>query len=186
MKDVQATLRRIDEEITASRQEIARQQINIVRLEDTRRVLMGLAEADQEAAAHRVADRGNVLPGSHARPVLIVRKIGSGDASEMVDGAHSDAPLGIVASGKRKGQPRVRKSRSGATELRERVLRVVEPGGKPISPKEIGNNIGLPAREEVRKPLWNQLYQMRVKGLIERDEVGRYYRPAEARQQAAG
>jgi hypothetical protein len=71
-----------------------------------------------------------------------------------------------------------------AADLRERILKVVEPGDEPMDPKEIGNNIGLSTNEEVRKPLWNQLYQMRQKGLLLRDAEGRYYREPE-RQQAA-
>lgn len=189
MKDIQTMLRRLDEEITGSRQEIARQQVNIARLEDTRRVLMGLAEADQEAQAHRAADRQHVIPGSHARPVLVVRKTGTGEAMEDV------SPLGVVASGKRKGLPRLRPGVKGRkhkvpggtlmSDLRERVLRVVEPGEEPMSPKDIGNNIGLSTKEEDRKPLWNTLYQMRVKGMLERDSEGRYFRPAQAEAQQA-
>src|SRR5580765_7905988 len=79
MKDVDAMLRRIDQEIVQHRQEIAGRQVAIARLEDSRKVLQGLVEGDQIAAEMARAERG-AAPGQingHARPMLIVRRTGS-------------------------------------------------------------------------------------------------------------
>ena len=74
----QATIRRLDEEITGRRQQIAALQVEIARLEDSRRVFMSLMEADQHATETR-AQRAEGPPpglsnGSHGKPMLIVRK----------------------------------------------------------------------------------------------------------------
>src|SRR5688572_14989607 len=78
MKDISATLRRIDEEITGWRQQIARARNEIGRLEETRLTILGLAEADQ--AAHHAGGPA-LLPGSAAHPQLIVRRTGGEDGS---------------------------------------------------------------------------------------------------------
>ncbi len=52
------------------------------------------------------------------------------------------------------------------------------PGEAPISPKAIGNYLGLSTKEDARKPLWNALYQMRIEGSLSRNDEGQYYRPA--------
>lgn len=180
MKVDQSILRRLDQELIGHQQQIAMHQVEIARLQDTRRLLMGLVEDDQ-AAADRAKAGPELLPGSHAKPMLIVRKVGSGEADQSDN-------LGIVASGRRKGLPRLRKGRSGVkmkpkgqrplTRLKSRVLDAVEPGGKAISPRDLGDQLGLSRDDADRKPLWNTLYQMRQKGLIKRDQIGQYYRPA--------
>lgn len=139
MKDITATLRRIDEELTATRQQIAALQVSIVRLEDTRRVLMGLAEADQAAEAHR---GDALLPGSSARPQLIVR------------------PTGTI-NGKK-----VRRKRS-RSEMRDRIL-ILLKHGKPMTTAEIGDALDLPKGEAYRKPMSNALYNMRITGMVDR------------------
>lgn len=179
------TLRRIDDEITTCRQEIARQQVNIARLEDTRRVLMGLEEADQTAQQMRKEDRQSVIAGSSARPMLVVRRIA--EDAPPVDPA--SAPMGVVTAGPRKGLPRMRPARgkgkpSVSGSIRQRILEFLQPGDEPISSHDLGNNLGIPMGEEARKPMSNALYQLRANGAIQRDEQKRYYRPAAAQDEA--
>ena len=184
MSNTQQMLRRIDDEITLNRQEIARRQVDIARLEDTRRVLMGLEETDQAAAEARKSAHAGLIPGSSGKPVLIVRKVGSG---HDING--HEAPLGIVASGKRKGLPRLKKVRkdkgmkhgkqgSEIGKMRRRILDFLKPGDEPIASADLAANLGLPIGEDHRKPMQNALYHMRVNGLIQRDPQGRYYLPA--------
>ena len=145
MKDISATLRRIDEEINGTRQQIAALQVNIVRLEDTRRVIMGLAEADQ-AASH--PHPGEVLlPGSHARPELIVRPTtGAGSINGQPHRA---------GAGKKRG-------RNASGELRQRILGLLQDG--PMTSGDLADNLGLPRGQQFRKPMANVLYNMRKKG----------------------
>src|SRR5207249_2226922 len=72
--DIQSTLRRLDEEIVGHKQQIARSQVEIARLQDTRMVLMRLAEDDIAHAEAERAERAGMIAGEHAKPVLIVRK----------------------------------------------------------------------------------------------------------------
>ena len=156
MKDIQATLRRIDDEITFCRQEIARQQVSIVRLEDTRRVLMGIAESDQASREAGTAERLGAINGSHARPEIIVRKIGTVDK-------------------------KARKPRAGAigesTMMRQKILDVLKG---PMTPAEIGDKLGIPRGEEHRKVMHNALYTLRIRGKLDRvgggngDRTARY------------
>lgn len=179
MKDMQAMLRRLDEEIIGHQQQIAMHQVEMVRAQDARRLLMGLAEADHDAAQSAAMQRQGVIPGAHSKPMLIVRKVGSGEPE--MSSERTERELGIVEGGKRKGLPRLRPARKGTkavlTDLRERILKVVTPGEEPMGPREIGNNIGLSTKEQDRKPMWNALYQMKLKGVLQRDAEGRYYRP---------
>lgn len=156
----QQTLRRIDEEITFNRQQIARLQVDIVRLEDTRRVLMGLEEADAQAAAHRKADRENLIAGSAGKPVLIVRPTTDEKPKKS-----------------RRGGARKRGSESVSGKMRERILAMMKPGGEPMTSSEIGTALGIPKGDEPRKPLNNALYTLRVSGSLKRDEAHRYYVP---------
>ena len=160
MKDIQATLRRLDEEITSNRQQIAALQVGIMRLEDTRRVLMGISEADAFAAERRASGIDLLTPGSTAQPQLIVRKIGS------------DKPR-KPGSGKRGG----RGGTNEAGEAREAILKVV--GKLPMLPKEIGTAIGLPKGEnKARKTMWNAIYHLHRTKTLHRTAEGRYFRPA--------
>lgn len=188
MSDTTKILRRLDEEIIYCNQQIAALQVRIVTAQNSRRFIMGLEEDDQAAQAMRREANAALNGRAFDKPMLIVRKANSGDDPNFRGDIYEaqPPPLGIVASGKRKGLPRVRQPRAGtktypkkAKELRERVLNVVTPGEEPMSPKEIGNNIGLSVKEEDRKPLWNVLYNMKAKGLIQRNEKGDYFRPAE-------
>lgn len=191
---VAQTLRRIDDEITICRQEIARQQVNIARLEDTRRVLMSLEEADQEATGMRKAERLGVVAGSAGRPMLVVRKV-TEDAPPEDHATQLDAPKGIVTSGPRKGLPRLRSGReggkakakvvvgrknSGQSLIRDRILEVLLPGDEPMASSDLANYLGIPKSDEARKPMQNALYNLRVTGVLQRDDQRRYYRSAVA------
>lgn len=167
MKDVQATLRRIDEEITDRRQKIAYHQVEIARLEDTRTVLMGLAESDTDRARADREARGHVINGHHARPVLIARKEGSGGE----DGSASKA-----AKEGRKPPRRARGLPGGSTDFRRRILQLLK-NGEAMTSAEIGNHLGVPAGAEPRKPMGNALYHLRRTGILTRDGENRYHVP---------
>lgn len=180
-------LRRIDDELTYNRQQIALLRVKNAELEETRRTIMGLEEADQAAAEFRKAAHAGLVPGSSAKPLLVVRKATNGSAEK----ASEDAPLGYVTRGKRQGQPRLRRGRtgipnprkskrngtmSGSGKMREIILDLIKPGDDPIASNDLAEKLGLPVGEEARKPMQNALYQLRVAGALQRDEAKRYYR----------
>lgn len=172
MKDVQATLRRLDEEIVGHKQAIARHQVEIARLQDTRTVLMNLAESDIEAAqAHREERGAHITNGQHAKPVLIVRKTGSGD--------EGPPPTMHAKNGgeTKTSKPRRKLAGSVSGQFRERILKALEGADEPMASLEIGDYLGVPRGDEPRKPMSNALYQLRVKGEIVRDAQNRYSLP---------
>lgn len=173
MKDIASTLRRIDQEIDTQRKEILVRQALITQLEDSRKLFMGMVEADLTAT--QAPRQQQLAAGSMAKPVLIMRPMTE----------EPDAPKGIVASGKRKGLPRLRAPRGGTKvdrkalpAMRKRILEFIQPGDEPIASSELANNMGLPMGEVARKGMHNALFNMRTKGLLLRDDAGRYYRPA--------
>ena len=162
MKDVSATLRRIDEEINATRQEIARRQIDLVRLEDARRVIMGMAEADQAAGAHRAGPQ-LLEPGSHARPQLIVRPTGSG-----------------VGRGKWKRTPKPGTRKAAWTK---EIMAAVADGSAVTSAK-MGERLGLPLGA-ARHPLRELLKELVGDGVLVREGTVRSYNYSLARKEQA-
>ena len=185
MKDVHATLRRIDEEIVAHQQQIARSRVEISRLQETRIVLMNMAEGDAEAAQAHREGRPPVLAGDYARPVLIVRKTGTGDE----DGTASRAAKeGTNKSGNLRGMNnprgkkfggRTRASPKGSArgEYKRKVLELLANSDDPLTSREMAGYFGLPGGMEARKPLQNALFWMRASGVIHRDAEKRYFLP---------
>lgn len=158
MKDISPTLRRIDEEITATRQQIAALQVNIVRLEDARRVFMGMAEADQ---AHREAGgRAELLaPGSHARPQLIVRPTGSSEIN-----------------GKPFKRKRRRKRPQGTVRAQlEKGIVAALADGATLTSTEVADQIGIPPGNHERHPLREALRFMLHDGQLIRSGAPRHY-----------
>lgn len=174
MKDVQATLRRIDEEIVGHKQQIAMHQVELVRLQDTRNVLMGLAEADIAHAEASKAERVNarLMAGEHAKPMLIVRPTGSGE-DEPPKTVHAR-----VNGHKKADKPKKRRARAGSESaaMREKIMKVIDDD-TPMSSREIGDYLGLPRDEMARKAMSNALYQLKTKGELIRDGENRYHRP---------
>jgi len=179
--NMQAMLRQIDENIDRRRQHIAVLRVEISELEDSRKTLMRMAD-DQIAAAEYERQQKSLGAGSSAKPMLIVRK-----TSE--EGATDEAPLGIVAGGKRKGLPRLRTVHPGkksrrqrkrqTLELRDRIFAVIKPDAPPMPPREISDSLDVPREDEVaRKAVSNMLYRMRTMGDIQRDGRGSYFRSA--------
>lgn len=159
----QATLKRIDDEITQHRQQIAAHQVHIARLEDTRRVLMGLVEEDQTAAqARREGPPPTLTNGSHAKPMLIVRK------------TTQDAPPA------EKGKKKRTRDNSKRAQWRERVKAFFAEGDtEPMKAAELANYFGLAAgsKDKDRKDLQNALYYMAQAGALVKDDEGRYFAP---------
>lgn len=181
MKDIQATLRRLDEEIVGRKQQIAMHQVEIARLQDTRSLLMQLAEDDIAQAEAARAERAAMLPGEHAKPVLIVRKTGTGDeegsasqAAKYGKTVHARTNGTATKTEKPKKPRKVKASASG--QMRERIMSVMDPE-TPMSSREIGDFLGLPRDEEARKAMSNALYQLKVKGQLIRDGENRYAVP---------
>jgi hypothetical protein len=178
MKDVSATLRRIDEEITGHKQRIAYSQVEIMRLQDTRQVLARLVEDDQHAEQQAKLERLGVVGGEHAKPVLIVRQTGTGGedgaASKAVKNGTAvpaktkrDYTIDSAKYGRRSGKP------SESASYRKKVLETLAPDGVMTS-REIGDYLGLPRNEADRKAMSNALYQLRVNGDLVRDDQNRY------------
>jgi hypothetical protein len=176
MKGLNDTLRRIDQEIDHRRQQIAIQQVEIARLEDSRKTLMRLADDDIAAAQMAREQQQSLGRSSSAKPLLIVRQT-----------TEDEAPLGIVASGKRKGLPRKRRARGGqkmargsssSGKLRDLILATIKPGDEPIGSTDLADQLGLAEGQEARKPMQNALYVLRTTGKLLRDSDLRYYRPA--------
>jgi predicted phage tail protein len=168
--NVDAMLRRIDEEITQHNQEIAARQVAIMRLQDSRRVLMGLAEGDQIKAEMARAERAGAPAqiNGHAQPMLIVRRTGSGD----------EGPPPAEKKQRAKNRTGKRQYTSsheygGGAALRERVVELVKKTG-PIIGREIGNRLNIPKGAESRQPLSNALYELKRQGVLERDESKLY------------
>lgn len=194
--NVDAMLRRIDEEITGHRQEIAARQVAIARLEDSRRVLMGLAEGDQikaeMARAERVGAPAQI--NGHAQPMLIVRRVGSGDEGPPPASPKKKKPRDYERErelakarlgGREAGTEPPAKSRTGkrhytsshayggGAALREKVVELVKKTG-PIIGREIGNRLNIPTGTESRQPLSNALYELKRTGVLRRDESKLY------------
>jgi hypothetical protein len=187
MKDVQATLRRIDEQITAHTQSINRSRLEITRLQETRIVLMGLAEEDIiTAEAERQHRLGGGMNG-HAAPKLIVRPEGwNGLAGDEEDGsASAAAKYGLNKAGDTRGMhPKNREKRksplpnaqSGQGLFRIKVVKLLSDGEAMTYP-EMARYFGLPSSVKARKPLQNAVYNMARAGQLHRDAERRYSLP---------
>lgn len=181
MKDVSATLRRIDEEIVGHKQQIARSQVEIMRLQDTRQVLARLVEDDQHAEQAAKMERLGVLAGAHAKPELIVRMTGSGGE----DGSASKAAkAGTTMHAKAKRDYKVdsakygrRKKPSVSGAIREKIMAMMD-AETPMASREIGDYLGLPREETARKDMSNALYRLRLNGQLVRDDENRYQLPS--------
>lgn len=149
---VSAQLRRIDEEITSHRRQIAVHQIEIVRLEDARLVISALAEQDQARPA-----KGDQLHINGAqRPVLVVRKTAEEEPKPKKP--------------KKPRSERINDQRS-ASYWRDKIIEFMRGReGEPITSNEIGNYHGLPHGDKARKPVQNAFYYLRKKGVIRIDE----------------
>jgi hypothetical protein len=191
MKDVQGTLRRIDEQITQHNQNIARSRVEIARLQEARLVFAGLAEEDIIAAHAGKEERQGMINGAHARPVLIVRKVGSDEVmkqqAEGLNKAGNRRGMNVTkGKGTRPRRPRNPNHHVGPREgsaieqMRKRIFTVLKDAEEPMTGSEIGNYLGLPADDKVRKPMQNALYYMRVKGQLHRDPEHRYSMPSPA------
>jgi hypothetical protein len=185
MKDVSATLRRIDEEIVGHKQAIARSQVEIMRLQDTRQVLARLVEDDQHAEQVSKMERLGVIAGEHAKPVLIVRQTGTGgedgSASKAAKNGTTTMHLKATKEGKKsKRDYKVDSAKYGkrskvsvSGQFRDKIIALLSPAEEMTS-QEIGDHLGLIRDDNVRKPMSNALYQLRIKGNLVRDDRNRY------------
>jgi len=180
IKDPQGTLRRIDEQINAHNQSIAISRLEIARLQETRLVIMGLAEEDLVAAEQAKMERHGAIAGAHAVPKLIVRKEGFGDEEGSASKA---AKLGLNKTGNRRGMNHPTKGKkvgsayylnSKRGEYKRRVLELLK-NGDTMTSGEMANYFGLPSTGDSRKSLQNALHWMRSSGEVERDEYKRYF-----------
>lgn len=198
--NVDAMLRRIDDEITQHNQEIAARQVAIMRLQDTRKVLMGLAEGDQIAAEEAKLQRGAAQLNGHSAPMLIVRRIGSGDDEapapkksknkkprnyererEAAAELQRKRDQGAVPPPKKRGPPKPRESLKydtaerwgGAKALEDKIAALVAKTG-PIQSREIGNRMGFEQGSIHRQPLSNALWALKKNGRLQRDDNNLY------------
>jgi hypothetical protein len=147
MKDVQATLKRIDDQIVTHKQNIARSQVEIMRLQETRIVLMGLAEEDQAAAGYAREERQGVVSGSHAKPMLIVRKTGNG----------------LNSSGNRRGMNDKSKNPIDKDSTKAKVTALLQ--STPTAELSVGaiiDRLGIgPLRGKARQPIYQALWELK-------------------------
>ena len=190
MKDVAATLKRIDDEIVTRRQNIAYHQVEIARLEDTRKVLMSLAEDDIERAEQRRNPEHLSAPVTQS---ITVRKIGAeegpppsphqanghgerlnkrGDRRGMGKNDHD-------RSGHRTKQPKPRRVAADIPPderqefLRERVLVVLKSYGYPMDTADVRKAMGLERewhKSRKVKALYNPITWLKKNGKIVRND----------------
>jgi hypothetical protein len=196
MKDINATLRRLDEEILGHKQRIAFSQVEIARLQDTRQVLMRLVEDDQRAEQQAKLERVGVLAGAHAKPELIVRMTGTGGEDGSASAAAKNGTtmhlqhegdrkveerrardaerhrLKRLAKASLKGTKPKPSGDNASSQMREAVLRVVDDQ-TPMNSREIANHLGIRGNDQL---LYNALYQLRKAGVLLRGEDSRYVR----------
>jgi hypothetical protein len=142
-------LRRIETQIGANHQEIARLQIDNARLEMARQVLIGLDRKDD--ATDHLAGAGKMI--ANGKPAfLTVRKAADG----------------------RRSQKGKRRPGSALNLMRGRVTDALKRAGHSMTSLQIGDALGLDRNEASRKSMSNALYQLKKDGELVRDEVGRY------------
>jgi hypothetical protein len=158
MTGVQNQLRRIDQEITGRRQQIAQLQVEIVRLEDARIVLAALAERDQTGD-------GVVEPpllAASLGPLLVVRKA-------RPDGEEGATPE--VHSKKTKKMPR----RAETAAFDEKIMELF--GSQPVL--EAGEVITkLHAQTPTKKQkhrVYNALLRLKHQGHLSQTQIGEPY-----------
>ena len=172
MKDVQGYLKRLDAEITMHRQQIAMHQVEIARIEDARRVVMGIAESDAHPA--HPAGEPLLVNGSHAKPVLIVRK--------STEAFPEEPPPKLNKSGDRRGmnQPKHRSKKVvewPAPKMRTTVMATLRNKG-PLTTGELRAEIGLGQlnqRSPPVKALYNALGKLRKLNRIVQDDATQAY-----------
>jgi uncharacterized protein (DUF433 family) len=178
MKDIHATLRRLDEEITFHNQQIAGHRVEIARAQEARLVLMRIAEADMAMEQMARQERVGVIDGAHARPELIVRRDTSGEDEE-------EAKAALREKWRQASQARRDKkngsnanantnTKSVTANVRDRVRDLLKDKPEGMTQDQIADFFGLLRDNKTRKPLANALYQMRHKGEIRRDEDYHY------------
>lgn len=180
MKDLLPTLRRIDEEIIGHNQNIARSRVEIARLQETRLVLAGIAESDTMEAQLAKEESQRTIAGSHGRPVLIVRKMGTDET--MVEGLNKAGNKRGMnnppkrAKGDGNGRRKHRKSDKTGGERGEFGRKVLEmlKGSEPLASADIANYLGIKADTGSRQPVYNALYLLQQQGKIVRNAERRY------------
>jgi hypothetical protein len=194
VKDVAGTLRRIDEQITAHTQSINRSRLEIARLQETRIVLMGLAEEDILVAEQARQERLSGGSNGHSVPKLIVRPEGWGD---LVNGDDEGSASKAIKEGTLNKSGNLRGMVGPATRAKRSHHK--KPQGHPktggkhrlhwdeiqtllkTNPKSqfdieaILQRLGLPDYHgKQRQPIYQALYEMRKQGLIQRPSSGVY------------
>lgn len=177
-----AALRRIDEEIIAHRQQIAGHQVSIMRLEDSRKVLMGLAEGDVIAEAHAKAETSRQIGGAHAQPMLIVRRTGSDEAPKrqtpLKNGKHRDYDRERkLAKARLAGKPPGEHAASASAAMRRRVVAVLKSQGKPMTTGDIKKALGIDGSYNTveMKTLSNAVYSLGRLGTLKRNDATMAY-----------
>jgi hypothetical protein len=163
MTAVQQHLRRIDQEITGLRQQIARCQVEIARLEDARLVLVALAERDQLGAS---AEEPPLLSGNQG-PLLVVRKAHSGDGEE---GAKKRTAWNKGMKGSTGGK---RSPEAGAT--RDKIMELFRHR-RVLDPIEvIGALLGDNATKRQKHQIYNSLLALKKQGKLHQTQLGEPY-----------
>jgi hypothetical protein len=195
LKDVDAMLRRIDAEILRNRQQIRFYQSEITRLQDSRLVLQDLVEHDQNSAREAREERQGVISGEYAKPVLIVRKVGTGDEEGSASQAAKSGGEPLNKSGNRRGlaAPKKRtppKMGSHRKQHKDGIVRVLKNNGQSTFDVEgLIDRLGVgPLHGRARQPIYQALYELKKAGIVTSPHTGAYQmaRGAEVANGVAG
>jgi len=158
MTAIQNQLRRIDQEITLLRQQIARCRNEIGALEEARLVVIGLAERDQMGAR---PEEPPLLNGSQG-PLLVVRKA-------LSDGEEGPAPR--VHSKKGKKMPRKEETAAFHKDIMELFKEhpVLEAGEVIRAMHAHG------ATNKQKGRVYNALVRLKANGQLQQTQIGEPY-----------
>jgi hypothetical protein len=161
-----AQLRRIDQEITGHRQQIARLQVEIARLEDARLVISALAERDQMGPG---IVEPPLLAGSQG-PLLVVRK------------AHSGVEEGPAPKQKHKRETIAPRSHKGVKRsdavaqgkaFRAAIMELFRH--QPVmTPRDVMDRLGLHDKRNMGR-VYNGLLKLKNEGLLNQTQLGEPY-----------
>lgn len=169
--NVSAYLRKLDDEISGHRQAIALHQLEIARIEDARRVIVGIEERD---SGHFGADYA--LNGAPVSPVLIARRPTSSEDGSASQAAKYGA-LPPPAPEPRQQQPRTRDGH----QLTKRVLEFLKGQEEPLATSEIREAMGLVNDQRLTKRLHGALNSLKSRGIITWTPDHRYFYVEEKR-----
>lgn len=173
------TLHELDDEIELRRRQINVLRVEIAQIEEARRTQLWLVEDRQRR--HEI----EIHLGKQPEPLQVVVRnrqaaIANGHAQETVSEKHRDYAAEHVARKKRKDagtkKPSAAETVSKASVFRAKILHILDGDREGMSRVEMGDHLGLPRGDKVRKHYSNALYSLLHKRQLRQDAQGRYHR----------